>query len=53
VSTQTFPNRSFVHAATSRGNVFNTWDIGIFINDTPTLYNLLEAAQVSWKMYHG
>lgn len=61
VPTQTFPNRSFVHAATSSGNVYNTWktgifpwDIGVFINDTPTIFNLLEesAAKVSWKIYH-
>src|ERR1041384_5907326 len=58
VPTQTFPNRSFVHAATSSGNVFNSWgehfwDKGIFINDTPTIYNLLEAQKISWKIYHG
>jgi len=58
VPTQTFPNRSFVHAATSSGNVYNSWgqhfwDKGIFINNRPTIYNLLEAANVSWKIYHG
>jgi len=58
VPTQTFPNRSFVHAATSSGNVINSWgqhfwDKGIFINDTPTVYNLLEARNISWKIYHG
>lgn len=62
VPTETFPNRSFVHAATSSGNVYNTWktgphfwDVGIFINDTTTIYNLLEEAtpKVSWKVYHG
>ena len=58
VPTQTFPNRSFVHAATSSGNVINSWgqhfwDKGIFINDTPTVYNLLEAQNISWKIYHG
>ena len=61
VPTQTFPNRSFVHAATSSGNVYNTWktgifpwDIGVFINNTPTIFNLLEetAGKVSWKIYH-
>lgn len=59
VPTQTFPNRSFVHAATSSGNVYNTWktgehlwDVGIFINDTETIYNLLEKNS-SWKVYHG
>lgn len=58
VPTQTFPNRSFVHAATSSGNVYNSWgehfwDKGIFINDTPTIYNLLEAQKIAWKIYHG
>ncbi len=60
VPTQTFPNRSFVHAATSSGNVYNKWDTGrfcwnipgIFINDTPTIYNLMQD-KVSWKVYHG
>jgi phospholipase C len=59
VPTQTFPNRSFVHAATSSGNVFNNWktgpdfwDVGIFINDTPTIFNLLEAKKIPWKIYH-
>jgi phospholipase C len=60
VPTQTFPNRSFIHAATSSGNVYNTWstgnhiwDVGIFINKTPTIYNLLEENRTSWKIYHG
>ncbi|HKQ52458.1 MAG TPA: alkaline phosphatase family protein, partial [Pyrinomonadaceae bacterium] len=60
VPTQTFPNRSFVHAATSSGYVYNfwktgehLWDVGMLINKTPTIYNLLEEAGVSWKIYHG
>jgi phospholipase C len=60
VPTQTFPNRSFIHAATSSGNVYNTWktgthfwDKGIFINNTKTIYNLLEENKVGWKVYHG
>jgi phospholipase C len=60
VPTQTFPNRSFIHAATSSGNVYNTWktgdfpwDVGIFINKTKTIYNLLEEKKVGWKIYHG
>jgi phospholipase C len=60
VPTQTFPNRSFVHAATSSGNVLNMWktgehfwDVGIFINKTKTIYNLLEEAKISWKIYYG
>ncbi len=60
VPTQTFPNRSFVHAATSSGNVLNKWktgkhfwDVGVFINDTTTIYNLLEENGIDWKVYHG
>jgi phospholipase C len=60
VPTQTFPNRSFVHAATSSGYVYNMWstgdhpwDIGILMNKTPTIYNLLEDAGVSWRIYYG
>ncbi len=60
VPTQTFPNRSFVHAATSSGYVYNSWktgqhlwDVGMLINKTPTIYNLLEEKGVSWKIYHG
>ena len=58
--TETFPNRSFVHAGTSSGHVYNNWktgilpwDIGLFINHTPTIFNLLEEAGQSWKIYHG
>jgi phospholipase C len=60
VPTQTFPNRSFIHAATSSGNVLNMWktgthlwDVGIFINKTETIYNRLHKAGVSWKIYYG
>ena len=61
VPTQTFPNRSFVHAATSSGNVYNMWkgkhfwEDGIFINDTPTIYDLLEdgGGQADWRIYYG
>lgn len=61
VPTQTFPNRSFVHAATSSGYVYNMWhtggdhpwDIGILQNKTPTIYNLLEKAGVNWRIYYG
>jgi phospholipase C len=57
VPTQTFPNRSFVHAATSSGNVYNSWKDwlglpGVFLNDTQTIYNKLEGI-ASWKIYHG
>lgn len=60
VPTQTFPNRSFIHAATSSGNVYNTWktgkkvwDVGVFINDTKTIFNLLEDNDIYWKVYYG
>jgi phospholipase C len=59
VPTETYPNRSFVHAGTSSGYVYNFWgslahlDAGVLINDTDTLYNRLEAARVSWRVYHG
>ncbi len=60
IPTQTFCNRSFVHAGTSSGYVNNKWstgpnpwDVGIFSNATPTIFNLLEAAGVTWKLYYG
>lgn len=60
IPTQTFCNRSFVHAGTSSGYVNDKWstgpkpwDVGVFSNATPTIYNLLEAAGVSWKIYYG
>lgn len=59
VPTETFPNRSFVHAGTSSGYVYNSWgslldlDKGVLINHTPTLYNVLQDAGVSWRVYHG
>jgi phospholipase C len=60
VPTQTFPNRSFVHAGTSSGYVYNMWstgdhpwDIGVLINNTPTIYHLLEKAGISWRIYYG
>jgi len=60
VPTQTFPNRSFVHAATSSGYVYNSWHTGDgpwdfrqLLNKTTTIYNLLEDAGVTWRIYHG
>jgi phospholipase C len=60
VPTQTFPNRSFVHAATSSGYVTNgwktgphAWDIGYLLNKTDTVYNLLSRAGIDWRIYHG
>ncbi|MGC2238191.1 MAG: alkaline phosphatase family protein [Pyrinomonadaceae bacterium] len=58
VPTETFPNRSFIHAATSSGNVYNHWKdwIGIpqvFINDTETIYNRLYDNGIDWRVYHA
>jgi phospholipase C len=60
VPTQTFPNRSFVHAATSSGYVTNgwktgpdPWDIGYLLNKTTTIYNALSEANFDWRIYHG
>ncbi len=52
VPTQTLCNRSFVAAGTSSGYVNNEGGDGIlFVNDTPTIFNLLEAAGQTWKIY--
>ncbi|HEU4883196.1 MAG TPA: alkaline phosphatase family protein, partial [Longimicrobium sp.] len=57
--TETFPNRSFIHAGTSSGYVYNSWgslldlDKGVLINHTPTVYNVLQGAGVPWRIYHG
>lgn len=60
VPSETFPNRSFLHAATSSGNVYNNWHDKdgfpeVFINDTKTIFNLLHENKHkdSWKVYHS
>jgi phospholipase C len=60
VPTQTFPNRSFVHAATSAGYVINLWktgpgplDIGHLLNRSDTIYNLLSQNGIDWRIYYG
>ncbi len=54
IPTQTLCNRSFVHAGTSSGYVDNKGGNGVvFINHTPTIFNVLESEGVSWKVYHG
>jgi len=55
VPSQTFTNRSFVHAGTASGYVNNEVlpHIPLFINDTPTLYNLLEEQHIGWRIYYG
>ena len=50
--TETYPNRSFLHAASSSGFVLNH-PPGKFEaeNDAPTVFERLEAAQRSWHVY--
>jgi len=52
IPSQTVCNRSFAHAGTSSGYVNNDGSNGVlFVNDTPTIFDLLEAAKRSWKIY--
>lgn len=54
IPSQTLCNRSFIQAGTSSGYVNNDGNDGIlFINDTPTIFNLLSEAGKSWKVYCG
>jgi phospholipase C len=54
VPSQTLTNRSFMHAGTASGYVNNDLhDLPLFINDTPTIFNLMEAQKVSWRIYYG
>lgn len=39
VPTQTFPNRSFVHAATSSGNVYNSWGRHFWDKEDASFYS--------------
>ena len=52
VPTQTYPNRSFFHAASSSGYVLNL-PPGTFAvhNDAPTVFERLEGAHLRWKVY--
>ncbi|HWZ44608.1 MAG TPA: alkaline phosphatase family protein [Candidatus Saccharimonadales bacterium] len=53
VPSQTWPNRSFVHAATSSGMINNNKP-GARIptpNDTTTVFNVLESKGVNWAIY--
>ena len=50
--TQTLPNRAFVHAGTACGNVENP-PAGKFNYDSPTLFNVLEDAGISWRVYNA
>jgi len=57
VPSQTFTNRSFVHAGTASGYVDNqigshVWDV--WKNDTATIFNLMEQnSPGSWRVYYG
>jgi phospholipase C len=51
VPSQTWPNRSFVHAGTSNGNV-NNGDVPDPLDwDVPTIFNVLELIKVDWRVY--
>ncbi|WP_235201248.1 alkaline phosphatase family protein [Microbacterium sp. CH12i] len=56
VPSQTFCNRSFFHASTSHGFVTNKHDGGyekwIDAPEAPTIFNRLEEAGLSWKVYY-
>ncbi len=45
---ETWPNRNFMHAATSDGET----DIDLRFYDNRTIFELLEEARRSWRIYH-
>ena len=53
VPTCTYPNRSFFHAGASSGYVVNMTPPGSFprTNDAETLFDRLEAAGLTWRVY--
>lgn len=55
VPSQTYCNRSFFHASTSHGYVTNKhgggYDKWLDAPATPTIFNRLEEAGISWKIY--
>ena len=53
IPTQTFCNRSFTHAGTSSGYVNNSGGGLCFINDTPTIFDLLEQSRHTWTVFVG
>ena len=54
IPSQTLCNRSFMQAGTSSGYVNNGGSDGVlFVNETPTIFNLLSDAGKSWKVYCG
>jgi phospholipase C len=48
VPTQTWPNRSFIHAGTSDGNIVN---FPYTPYDIDTIYNVLERHAISWNVF--
>jgi phospholipase C len=53
IPTQTFCNRSFVHAGTSSGYVNNGGGGRCFVNDSLTIFDLLESAGKTWNIFCG
>ncbi len=53
IPTQTFCNRSFVHAGTSSGYVNNGGGGLCFVNETQTIFDLLEKAGKKWNVFVG
>jgi len=53
IPSETFCNRSFVHAGTSSGYVNNAGGGFCFVNDTTTIFDLLETAGKSWTIFCG
>jgi phospholipase C len=49
--TETWPNRAFVHAGTSNGNVINGNPPNPFDWNVDTIFNVLESTGNSWKVY--
>ncbi len=52
VPSQTWPNRSFVHAGTSNGNVDNGVITNPFHWNVLTIFNVLQSMGVSWRVYN-
>jgi phospholipase C len=53
IPTQTFCNRSFVHAGTSSGYVNNGGGGLCFVNESPTIFDVLQNARKTWKIFCG
>ena len=51
VPSQTWPNRAFVTAGTSNGNVNNGDPPNPLHWDVPTIFNVLESMGTSWRVY--